>query len=58
MARLAELALVLVAALTPLFILAKEIDGDEFVKAGSGVFLAATTTVVIGAYKLWKASEK
>jgi len=52
--RLVELAIVLTAALAPLFLLASEVDGDEFTKAGSGIFLAATTAAIFTAYRLWK----
>ena len=48
--KLAELAIVMLAVLTPQFILANEIDGDEFAKATSGVALAA---VVVAAYKVF-----
>lgn len=49
--RLTELALVLVAVLTPQFILANEIDGDEFAKATTGIALAG---VVVAAYKVYR----
>lgn len=49
--RLIELALVLVAVLTPQFVLASEIDGDEFAKATTGIALAG---VVVAAYKVYR----
>lgn len=52
--RLAELALVLVAVLTPQFLLANEIDGDEFAKATSGIALAG---VVVAAYKVYRTAN-
>lgn len=50
-----ELIILLAAVLAPQFILASEIDGDEFAKATSGIALAG---VVVGAYKCYKATEK
>ena len=35
--------------LTPMFILANELDGDEFTKSGIGVIMGA---VALGAFKL------
>lgn len=49
-----ELGVVLLAVLTPLFLLANEVDGDEFAKAGSGVFLAAVVSGVAAVYRVWK----
>lgn len=46
-----ELIIVCLAILVPQFILANEVDGDEFAKSMSGVALA---TVILGAYKAWK----
>jgi len=46
-----ELALLLVAVLAPQFILANEVNGDEFAKATSGVAMAG---VVVAAFKVWK----
>ena len=53
--KLVELVIVIGAMLVPQFILASEIDGDEFAKATSGIVLAG---VIVGAYKIWKGSEK
>jgi len=53
--KLVELVIVIAAVLIPQFILAAEIDGDEFAKATSGIVLAG---VIVGAYKIWKGSEK
>ncbi len=50
MARYIELIIVLVAALMPTFLLAAEVDGDEFAKAGSGI---ATAGVCVAIYKIW-----
>ena len=49
--KLIELVIVIIAVLVPQFILAAEIDGDEFAKATSGIALAA---IITGAYKIWK----
>ena len=46
-----ELGMVMLAALVPQFILAKEVDGDEFAKATSGVVLAG---VILTIYRVWK----
>lgn len=54
MEKLVELGLILTAAVAPLFLLASKVSGDEFVKAGSGVFLAGTTAAVIAIYRAWK----
>lgn len=53
MLRLAELAIVCVACLAPIFILASEVDGDEFVKAGAGATSAAVIAGLGAAYKVW-----
>lgn len=58
MARLAELGIVVMAALAPLFVLASEIDGDEFAKAASGAVMAAATASVVAVYRTWKAGGK
>lgn len=50
MHRLIELVIVMVAVLTPQFLLASEIDGDEFAKATTGVAMAG---VVVAAYKVY-----
>ena len=50
MQRIIELAIVMVAVLTPQFLLANEVDGDEFAKATTGVALAG---VVVAAYKVY-----
>jgi L-lactate permease len=49
--KLVELIVVIVAVLIPQFVLAAEVDGDEFAKATSGIILAG---VIVGAYKVWK----
>lgn len=56
MLRLCELLLICAACLAPMFILASEVDGDEFVKAGSGAMSAAVIAGLGAAYKVW--SEK
>ena len=53
--KLVELVIVIGAMLVPQFILASEIDGDEFAKATSGIVLAG---VIAGAYKIWKGKEQ
>lgn len=45
-----ELVILFLAVLAPQFILASEVDGDEFAKATSGIALAG---VVVAAYKVW-----
>lgn len=49
--RLTELVILLAAVLAPQFLLAAEVDGDEFAKATAGVALAG---VVVAAYKVWR----
>jgi len=49
-----ELVILMVACLAPMIVLAHELDGDEFVKATSGVTLAGMIACVMGGYKLWK----
>jgi len=51
MGRFVELALLFAAVLTPQFLLASEVDGDEFAKATAGVTLGS---VVVMAYSAWK----
>ena len=46
-----ELVLLCVAILAPQFLLAAELDGDEFLKATSGIALAG---VVVAGYRVWK----
>lgn len=55
MQKLVELAIVMVAILTPQFLLANEVDGDEFAKAMSGVALAG---VVVAAYRVFCSKKK
>lgn len=50
-----ELAIVIVAMLIPTFLLASEVDGDEFAKSGMAVALAG---VILGAYKVWQAAKE
>lgn len=50
MNRFIELTIVLAAVLAPQFILANELDGDEFAKATGGIALAG---VVVAAYQVW-----
>lgn len=52
---LKELAMALCAALVPLFVLASEIDSDEFWKGGGGITAAASVVVV---YRIWKGSQE
>ena len=49
--RIVELVLLLLAVLTPQFMMAQEVDGDEYSKATAGVALGA---VVVTAYNAWK----
>lgn len=51
MSRLCELLLLFLAVLSPQFLLASEVDGDEFAKATAGIALGG---VVVAAYKTWK----
>ena len=53
--QLIELVILFAAVLTPTFILAHEIDGDEFAKATSGVALGG---VVVAAYQVYKSKRK
>ncbi len=46
-----ELIIVLVAVLTPQFLMAHELDGDELIKATSGLALGG---VALAAYKVWQ----
>lgn len=50
-ANLVELFLVLFFCMIPTFILASEVDGDEFAKATSGAILAG---IVLAAYRVFK----
>lgn len=50
MKKLAELAIVMLAVLAPQFLLANEVDGDEYAKAMGGVALAG---IVVAAYKVY-----
>ena len=52
-----ELLILMAAILTPQFILANELDGDEFTKAASGVVLAALVGGVIAGYKAWQSKK-
>lgn len=51
MLRYLELLIVISAMLVPQFLLASEVDGDEYAKSTIGVALAAA---ILGAYKAWK----
>lgn len=55
MKRLAELMLLLTAALTPMFYMAGSVSADEVKKGTAG---AGQTVVVFTAYKLWAARRK
>ena len=48
---LAELVIVIVAMLAPQFLLASEVDGDEFLKGFGGI---ALVTGIVAAYRIWK----
>lgn len=48
-----KMILLVVAVLTPIFVLANELDGDEFIKAGGGIACGA---VAMGAWKLLEKS--
>lgn len=54
MQRIVELALVLLACLTPVFLFADRIDGDEFIKGGAGAGLAGIVIAVGTVYTTWK----
>jgi len=50
--------LVLVAAsMTPMFILASEINDDEYWKSAAGMTIAAGGAAVIGIYRVWKGRD-
>lgn len=51
MSRFAELVLLFAAVLAPQFLLASEVDGDEFAKATVGVTMGG---IVVGAYATWR----
>ena len=51
---LIELVILMGCVLAPMFVFASEVDGDEFVKAMSGVAFATAIGVIFGAYRLWK----
>jgi hypothetical protein len=55
--KLTELIVVIAAALVPIFILANEVSGDEFVKAAAGVLMGGTVAAVVAIYKVWKGGE-
>lgn len=58
--RLIELVVIMAAVITatliPMFILASEVDGDEFVKAGAGI-LVGSVAAVLTTYRLWKGNK-
>lgn len=54
MKRHIELLIVFLAVLAPQFLLASEVDGDEYGKATSGVAMAG---VVIAAYRSWQGKQ-
>lgn len=49
-----ELLIIMCAATVPMFIMAHELDGDEFVKSLSGVAFAGTMAALMAFYKIWK----
>lgn len=49
--KLVELLILAIFILLPQFLLASEVDGDEFAKATSGVALGG---VVVAGYTAWK----
>jgi len=51
---LAELLIVLIAVLSPMFLFASKINGDEWIKAACAAFVAA----VIYVYKLWRGVQE
>ena len=52
--KITELLLVFVAVLIPQFLMASEVDGDEFAKATAGIALGG---IVVGAYSTWKRAK-
>ena len=50
------MAVVIILTQVPLFILAKEVDGDEFVKSGLGL-LAGGVASAIAVYRMWKTGK-
>lgn len=55
MKKILELLVLMLAVLAPQFILASEVDEDEFAKATTGIALAG---VVVTAYKSWQGAKK
>ena len=51
--KLCELLIVLGAALSPIFFLAAEIDGDEFAKSISGVVAGGCVAACLKMYSIW-----
>lgn len=49
-----ELMIVMGVALIPMFVLAKEIDGDEWSKAAGTGMIAATLATIVTIYKSWR----
>lgn len=52
--KIVELAIVVTATLVPMFVLAGEIDGDEWTKGSIGAIAAATVVAIREAYKAWR----
>lgn len=46
-----------IVSVVPVIVLASELSGDDFVKAGSG-FLAGGTVAVFAAYRMWRGSNE
>lgn len=55
--KLFELLIVIAASLAPLFLLAHEINGDEYAKAASGAVLASASASCVAMYRLWKGRQ-
>ncbi len=53
--KLIELVIVFVSLLTPQFLLASKINGDEFAKSSGGVAVAG---VLLTAYKVWSGKHE
>lgn len=49
-----ELFILLSFVTVPMFILAHELDGDEFLKGISGVAFAGCMAALMAFYKIWK----
>jgi len=49
-----ELGIVMGCCLAPMFVLANEVNEDEYAKAFSGIVATLTFTSLVAVYKVWK----